>query len=298
MECDMKKTLVLALILLAFSLPATADTIIFKDGMRVDAPDVWEENGEVKCEIGGIVFGYPKADVERIEKGRSGAKKEATSVLKVHKEATVVPEKESATRQKGTASPDKKPAISGKRPAAPKKKAIVVKKETSAPKKKAMVSKKETVIPKKETPLTVNMKAVPDKAASPPKKKKAASAKEMPAPKKASPPNEAPSQYSSIPSFKEIINEDDNNPPAYIKRRRVLLVSRGLAKARIRALLLSYEKKLRNELNAQKARYKLIVVWAYDDFDRADEGAAGWVGMISNGQKTGELSETPELVIR
>lgn len=35
-----------------------------------------------------------------------------------------------------------------------------------------------------------------------------------------------------------------------------------------------------------------------DDFEMADEGAAGWIGMIFNEQKAGELSEVPELVIR
>ena len=129
-------------------------------------------------------------------------------------------------------------------------------------------------------------------------KKTAVPAKKMPVSKKEKSPETASPQYASIPMFKEIINEDDNNPPAYIKRRRVLLVARGLAKSRIKALLLSYEKKLRNELNAQKAKYKLIVVWAYDDFEMADEGAAGWVGMISNEQKAGRLSEDPKLVIR
>jgi len=256
MECDMKKTLILSLILLAFSLPACADTIIFKDGMRVDAPHVWAENGEVRCEIGGIVFGYPKADVERIEKGRSEVKKAAATVIKVHKEVTVVPEK-----------------------------------KVSVPKKEAVSSKKEASVPKAP-------KAVSQKAAASPKIKKKVPSKEITASKKKDPPKAASPQYASVPSFKVLINEDDNNPPAYIKLRRVLLVPRGLAKAQIRALLLSYEKKLRNELNTQKAGYKLIVVWVYDDFDMADEGAAGWIGMISNEQRTGELSEDPKLVIR
>jgi hypothetical protein len=263
MECDMKKTLILSLILLAFALPAAADTIIFKDGMRVEAPHVWEENKEVRCEIGGIVFGYPKADVERIEKGRGEVKKAEATAIKVHKEVTVSPEK-----------------------------------DTSAPKKEAVTSKKETVIPEKEASAPKEPKAVPRKAAAALMKKKVVSAKKMPASKKEKSPKAATPQYASIPTSKEIINEDDNNPPAYIKRRRVLLVPRGLAKSQIKALLLSYEKKLRNELNAQKAKYKLIVVWAYDDFERADEGAAGWIGMISNGQKAGELSDSPVLSIR
>ena len=261
----MKKTLILSMILLAFSLPASADTIIFKDGMRIEAPDVWEENGEVRCEIGGIVFGYPKADVERIEKGRSTVKvkKAEAAVIKVHKEVTVVPEE-----------------------------------KASVPQKAAVAAKKETGIPEKDASVPKKPKAVSRKASAAPMKKKEVPAKEMPAAKKEKPPETASPQYASIPTFKEIINEDDNNPPAYIKRRRVLLVARGLAKARIKDLLLSYEKKLRNELNAQKAKYKLIVVWAYDNFEMADEGAAGWIGMISNGQKAGKLSGDPKLVIR
>jgi hypothetical protein len=265
MECNMKKTLILSLILLVFSLPAAADTIIFKDGMRVEAPHVWEENEEVRCEIGDIVFGYPKADVERIVKGWGmvKVKKTAATVIKVHKEVTVVPEK-----------------------------------KASVPKKKAVSSKKETAILEKETSVPKEPKAVPPKATAAPMKKKAAPAKKKQVSKKEKSPKAASPQYASIPSFKEIINEDDNNPPAFIKRRRVLLVPRGLSKARVRALLLSYEKKLRNELSAQKAEYKLIVVWVYDDFEKADEGAAGWIGMISNEQKMGELSDNPFLSIR
>jgi hypothetical protein len=266
----MKKTFFLVMILLAFSMRTAADSIIFKDGMRVDAPDVWEEDGEIKCEIGGIVFGYPKTDVLRIEKGRDGAEKTSTNVLKVHQQMTTrVSEKETANRQKDTSSPAKKPALPWQKPVNPKKK---------------------TVFSKKETPAR-------QKAASNPKQA-AVAAKERPVAKKKNPPGAVEPQYSSIPSFREIINEDDNNPPAYIKCRRVLLVPRGLTETQIRALLLSYEKKLRNELNNRKAKYKLIVVWAYDDFERADEGAAGWMGKISNGQKTGKLSENPELVIR
>ena len=78
----------------------------------------------------------------------------------------------------------------------------------------------------------------------------------------------------------------------------VLLVPRGIAKAQIRALLLSYEKKIRTELKAQKAKYKQIMIWAYDDFERADEGAGGWVGMITSEPKTGKLSDNPKLSLK
>jgi len=221
MECDMKKILTLSLILLAFSWPASADTIIFRDGMRVEVSEAWEKNGEVKCKIGDIVFGYPKDEVERIERGRIGGNKATAPILKAHKEVTVISQKEMAIQEKDTARPKKEAA------------------------KKAVVS-----------------------------------------------------EYAGMPSIKVIINEDDNHPPVYIKRRRVLLVPRGLAKAQIRTLLLSYEKKIRSELKAQKAKYKQIMIWAYDDFERADEGAGGWVGMITNDAKTGKLSDNPKLSLK
>ncbi len=234
MGCDMKKKLALSLILLAFPLMVCADTIIFKDGMRLEVSEVWEKDGEIKCKIGGFVFGYPKAEVKRIEKGQIGRKEEP-----------------------------------------------VGRKEEPAPIQE--VHEKVTAIPKKE-PASLKKKAIQKKEGPAPKKEKA---------KKAVAP-----EYAKIPAFKVLINEDDNNPPAYIKRRRVLLVRKGLTKDQIRTLLLSYEKKLRNELKAQSAKYKLIVVWAYDDFYKADEGAGGWVGMISNDPKTGGLSDNPKLSIK
>jgi hypothetical protein len=280
--------------------------------MRVEASEVWKEGGEVKCRIGDIVFGYPKGEVERIEMGRSGGNKAAAPVLKVLKKVTATPQKETASEKKDTASLNKKAGVSGKvavpakKEAAaskkqivtPKQKAVVSKKETSVLKKEGVASKKETVIPKKEAPVSREPKAVLQKAASTPKKKKEVPAKEIAASKKKKPQKAIAAKYASIPSFKVLINEDDNNPPVYIKRRRVLLVPRGLPKARIRTLLLSYEKKIRDELKAQKVRYKQIMIWVYDDFERAGEGAGGWVGMITNDPKTGKLSDNPILLIK
>jgi len=312
MGWDMKKILFLSLILLAFSWPAFADTIIFRDGMRVEVSEVWEEGGEVRCRIGDIFFGYPKDDVERIEKGRAEGNMAAAPALKVHKEVTVTPRKEAAVQKKDTASPDtkaeasRKAAVSPKKEAAaskkqtvtPKQKAVVSKKETSVPKKEAVVSKKEALTPKKEAPVSREPQAVSQKTAPIPKKKKGVPGKEIPASKKKKSQKAIAAKYASIPSFKVLINEDDSNPPVYIKRRRVLLVPRGLAKARIRTLLLSYEKKIRNELKAQKARYKQIMIWVYDDFERADEGAGGWVGMITNDSKADKLSDNPTLLLK
>jgi hypothetical protein len=262
MECDMKK-LALSLVLLAFPLMVCADIIIFKDGMQVEVPEVWEKDGEVKCKVGGIVFGYPKDEVERIEKGQIDRKKEPAPIQAVPEKVTPIPKKD-------TASLKKKTAVSGK---------------------EAPAAQKEVSVPQKD-------KTVLKKAALAPQEKKAIPKKEEPAPKKEKAKKAVAPEHAKIPTFKVLINEDDNNPPAYIKRRRVLLVSRGLEKADIRAMLLSYEKKLRNELKAQSSEYKLIIVWAYDDFYKADEGAAGWVGKISNGQKTGKLSDNPELLVK
>ena len=309
----MKKILAISLLLLAFSWTAFAETIIFKDGMRVEVSEVWKEGGEIRCRIGDVVFGYPKSEVERIEKGRAEGSKAAPPVLKVHKEVTAAPQKKTAIQKKGTAGPDKGAGISGiaaappkketaaskKQITAPKQKTVVSKKETPVPKKEVKAAKKETVIPKKETTVSSEPKAVLQKAVSiPAKKKKEAPVKVISVSKKKKPQKAIAAKYASIPSFKVLINEDENNPPVYIKRRRVLLVSRGLAKAQIRTVLLSYEKKIRNELKAQKARYKQIMIWVYDDFERADEGAGGWVGMITNDPKTGNLSDNPIVLLK
>ena len=53
--------------------PIAADTIVFKDGTRVEAVKVWEEGGEVKCKMAGVVIGYPKKDVKRIIRQRQSA---------------------------------------------------------------------------------------------------------------------------------------------------------------------------------------------------------------------------------
>jgi len=48
---------------------ADADIIYFKDGLKTICQDrAWEENGQIKCEYGGWVIAYQKADVLRILK--------------------------------------------------------------------------------------------------------------------------------------------------------------------------------------------------------------------------------------
>jgi hypothetical protein len=50
-----------------------ADTIIFKDGTRIEVSKAWEEKGEVKCKIAGVVIGYPQKDVKQIVRQRQSA---------------------------------------------------------------------------------------------------------------------------------------------------------------------------------------------------------------------------------
>lgn len=59
-----------ALILVCISLPTTvhADTIVFKDGTKIDVTKAWEEGGEIKCIIAGVEIGYPKEEVQRVIK--------------------------------------------------------------------------------------------------------------------------------------------------------------------------------------------------------------------------------------
>jgi hypothetical protein len=59
-----------ALILICISLPTTAhaDTIVFKDGSKIDVTKAWEEGGEIKCVIAGVEIGYAKEEVQRVIK--------------------------------------------------------------------------------------------------------------------------------------------------------------------------------------------------------------------------------------
>jgi hypothetical protein len=46
---------------------ARADAILLKNGNRIEAERVWEENGEYKCDQYGGVVGFPKGEVLRVE---------------------------------------------------------------------------------------------------------------------------------------------------------------------------------------------------------------------------------------
>ncbi|OQX28240.1 MAG: hypothetical protein BWK80_01105 [Desulfobacteraceae bacterium IS3] len=53
--------------LLLFPFAASADTLILKNGNRIETSRAWEEGGLIKCRRFGAVVGYPKESVERIE---------------------------------------------------------------------------------------------------------------------------------------------------------------------------------------------------------------------------------------
>jgi hypothetical protein len=78
---------------------AGADAIILKNGNRIEAERVWEEDGDIKCDQYGGVIGFPKREVLRIERQGSdedldGVQKKAvsTEAIKVNPEEEIVSE--------------------------------------------------------------------------------------------------------------------------------------------------------------------------------------------------------------
>ena len=65
----MKSFFILVVLLMLFPLFASADTIVLKNGRRVENVRAWEENGQIKCYKFGSLIGYLKKNVQRIEKG-------------------------------------------------------------------------------------------------------------------------------------------------------------------------------------------------------------------------------------
>jgi hypothetical protein len=66
----MKRTLpfVFGILFIVMPIVSSADVIYLKNGEKIEAPDVWEENGWVKYKVSGIEVSFPKDEVERIEK--------------------------------------------------------------------------------------------------------------------------------------------------------------------------------------------------------------------------------------
>jgi hypothetical protein len=89
-----KEFLALLFVFLLSPSLAVADAIVLKNGNRIEAERVWEENGEYKCDQYGGVIGFPKREVLRIERQQGDeepdeAQKKALSTEK----AEVNPEK-------------------------------------------------------------------------------------------------------------------------------------------------------------------------------------------------------------
>lgn len=68
-------TLYIVFILLIACLPASAqaDTVVFKNGKRIDVEQAWEEGAFIKCIRFGGEISYPKSKVERIATSRADA---------------------------------------------------------------------------------------------------------------------------------------------------------------------------------------------------------------------------------
>jgi hypothetical protein len=80
----------LALLFIVLMSPslAGADAIVLKNGNRIEAERVWEEDSEYKCDQYGGLVGFPKREVLRIERQQSdekldGVQKNALSTEKI-----------------------------------------------------------------------------------------------------------------------------------------------------------------------------------------------------------------------
>ena len=72
----MKKFLATFFLFVLSPLWGYADTLVLKNGMRFDSKQIWEQNGEIKCNVKGVVLGFPKKDVLHIERAdKQGAGK-------------------------------------------------------------------------------------------------------------------------------------------------------------------------------------------------------------------------------
>lgn len=65
----MKILLIIFAIMMAFPTFTAGDTIILKDGRKIEGTTAWEDDGKVNCTIMGGTISFPKENVRRIEKG-------------------------------------------------------------------------------------------------------------------------------------------------------------------------------------------------------------------------------------
>lgn len=62
----MLRFLVAAVLILVFGAATSADTIVLKNGRRIDVEQAWEEDGVVKGDLYGSVVQYPRREVAHI----------------------------------------------------------------------------------------------------------------------------------------------------------------------------------------------------------------------------------------
>jgi hypothetical protein len=104
------KVLIAACLLTGFIVvPANADIIYFKDGMKTICQErTWEENGEVKCEYAGWIITYQKTDILRIVKTTRPKTSATTKRTAPDKQTTQPAKKPLATQSTAAGSTTKK----------------------------------------------------------------------------------------------------------------------------------------------------------------------------------------------
>ncbi len=78
---------VFLLVISFYTATGHADTIFFKNGMRLDVEEVWEESGQIKCSMYGAEYSYVKEEIDRIERER-GKSSENNDSLPLNSENT------------------------------------------------------------------------------------------------------------------------------------------------------------------------------------------------------------------
>jgi hypothetical protein len=89
----MKKAIIFGVFLLGIPLISAADVICLKDDLRIEVLYAWEESGTVNFKVGDVVVGYPKEDVERVEKSKIRWGKNPGYIILVPKEEIGIPKK-------------------------------------------------------------------------------------------------------------------------------------------------------------------------------------------------------------
>jgi hypothetical protein len=92
-----KGLFVVLFVFFMFPSPVGADAIVLRNGNRIEAKRVWEEDGNIKCDQYGGVVGFPKREVLRIEQQQSddqldGVQKKVpfTEKIKVNPEKVIL----------------------------------------------------------------------------------------------------------------------------------------------------------------------------------------------------------------